>query len=189
MPIPHQPLSRARITRNISRRGCPCSRPTRRRFSPPHRKRRKPPRFSSHFRPHERPLPSRVSQFSPMPCRSAAHRSFTRAPLHARAQKPSLAPLLPPCFSDRLSETTAAAVPVFVMSFAKNRRQASNPSTLPGSTDAAFAVKTERLPRYWLPPLRQGAEALLTAHSARIGDRTGQRGCQPGDLKTRKDIR
>jgi hypothetical protein len=33
-----------------------------------------------------------------------------------------------------------------------NRRQASNLSTLPGSTDTAFAVKTERLPPYGLPP-------------------------------------
>jgi hypothetical protein len=44
---------------------------------------------------------------------------------------------------------------------------------MPGSTDAAFPVKTERLPPTGFPPLRHGAEALLTAHSMRIGDRTG----------------
>jgi hypothetical protein len=33
------------------------------------------------------------------------------------------------------------------------RRQASNLSTVPGSTDAAFAVKTERFPPYGLPPI------------------------------------
>jgi hypothetical protein len=38
------------ITRNISRRGFPSSRTTRRPFSPPHRKPRKPQRFSPHFR-------------------------------------------------------------------------------------------------------------------------------------------
>jgi len=51
---------------------------------------------------------------------------------------------------------------------------------LPGSTDAAFAVKTERFPPYGLPPLRQGADALLTAHSIRIGDRTGNLPLFPG---------
>ena len=39
------------------------------------------------------------------------------------------------------------------MSFFENRRQANNLSTLPGSTDAALAVKTERLPPYGLPPI------------------------------------
>jgi hypothetical protein len=47
------------------------------------------------------------------------------------------------------------------------------PLDFAASTDAALAVKTERLPPYGLPPLRHGAEALLTAHSIRIGDRTG----------------
>ena len=42
------------------------------------------------------PLPSRVSQFSPMPCRSAAHRAFTRSPLHPRAQNPPLRSALAP---------------------------------------------------------------------------------------------
>ena len=45
VPISASPMSRARITRNISRRGFSSSRPTIKRFSPPHRKHRKPQRF------------------------------------------------------------------------------------------------------------------------------------------------
>jgi hypothetical protein len=69
------------------------------------------------------------------------------------------------------------------MSFRTDRRQTSNLSTLPGSTDAAFAVKTERLPPTGFPPLRHGAEALLTAHSIRIGDRTGIEVASPATSK------
>ena len=68
----------ARITRNISLRGFPSSRPTRRRFSRPHRKRRKPPRFSPPFRRRERerlpcPLGSRVSRSQRRCARRASH--------------------------------------------------------------------------------------------------------------------
>jgi hypothetical protein len=71
-----------------------------------------------------------------------------------RQQAPSSSVLAAPRVSlSTFGGTTAAGVPVFVMSFRKNRRQTSNLSTLPGSTDAALAVKTERLPPYGLPPI------------------------------------
>jgi antirestriction protein ArdC len=70
VPISASPMSRARITRNISRRGFPSSRPTRRRFSPPHRKHPKPQRFSQRFTRRERspcPIGSHICQ-SPQRC-------------------------------------------------------------------------------------------------------------------------
>jgi hypothetical protein len=40
---------------------------------------------------------------------------------------------------------------------------AKQPLSLPGSIEPALAVKTERCPPTGCPPLRQGADALLTA--------------------------
>jgi len=60
---------------------------------------------------------------------------------------------------------------------------------MPGSTDAVLAVKTERFPPYGLPPHygRTLKAALLTASLDPHRWPNGHRGCQPGDLKTRKD--
>ena len=69
------------------------------------------------------------------------------------AQKRLFSALLPrPCFSDRLVTRRPQGLRSSSGPF-ENRRQASNLSTLPASTDAAFAVKTERLPPYGLPPI------------------------------------
>ena len=43
-------------------------------------------------------------------------------------------------------------VPAFIRSFRKPT-PGQQPLTMPGSTDAAFAVKTERFPPYGLPPI------------------------------------
>ena len=53
--------------------------------------------------------------------------------------------------------TTAGGLSVIALPF-RSRRQANDLSLMPGSTDAALAVKTERLPPYGLPPITAGAE-------------------------------
>src|SRR5271163_1432567 len=54
------------------------------------------------------------------------------------------------------------------------------PLIMPGSTDAALAVKTERFPPYGLPPITAGAEDSAFDRFARSASvLNGHRGCQP----------
>jgi hypothetical protein len=55
-------------------------------------------------------------------------------------------------FIDPRGFMTAAGVSPIVMSF-RNATPGQQPLTVPGSTDAVLAVKTERFPPYGLPPI------------------------------------
>ena len=57
--------------------------------------------------------------------------------------------------SDRISAGQPQAFRSLPYPFEK-ATPGSNLSTLPGSTDAALAVKTERFPPYGLPPITAG---------------------------------
>jgi hypothetical protein len=64
------------------------------------------------------------------------------------------------------------------------------PLTMPGSTDAALAVKTERFPPKGDHPITVRAEASAFDCFARSASvLNGHRGCQPGDLKARRTQR
>jgi hypothetical protein len=61
---------------------------------------------------------------------------------------------------------------------------------MPGSIDVALAVKTERFPPTGCPHYGRALNAaLLTASLDPHRFLNGHRGCQPGDLKARKDRR
>ena len=164
-------MSRARTTRNISRRGCPSSRPTRRRFSPPHRKRRKPQRFSPHFRWHSGPCP-------------LGYRSSRRCLAVPQRIDHSHEHLCTPAPRSRLSLRSCPGVSVTAWRDGR-RAQAllivlSKIDARPATSRLCPVLPTRRspskpngFPPTGCPPLRHSAEALLTAHSIRIGDRTG----------------
>jgi hypothetical protein len=109
-----------------------------------------------------------------------------RSRLDAARSALALASPLLPFLTASIAALTADGIQPFALPF-RNATPGQQPLTLPGSTDAALAVKTERLPPTGYPPLRQCAEALLTASLGPHWSSNGQRGRQPGDLTARKD--
>src|SRR5208282_5958205 len=65
----------------------------------------------------------------------------------------------------------------------ESQRQANNLSRCPVLPTRRSPSKPNGFPPTGCPPLRPGAEALLTAHSIRIGDRTGNEVASPATSK------
>jgi hypothetical protein len=180
VPISASPMSPGRITRNISRHGLPSSRPTRRRSSPPHRKRQKPQRFSPDSRAHERPLPSRVSQFSSMP---AVPQRTDHTNAFARPRPEVASRSAAPCFSDHFVTRRPQGFRSSLCPFAKTDARPATSRLCPLLPTRRSPSKPNGFPPTGCPPLRHGAKALLTAHSIRIGDRTGIEVASPATSK------
>jgi hypothetical protein len=108
--------------------------------------------FSQNRRKLRNPIVCRFHRGTFCRTRSGQSSAPPLAALSARA-----APLGIFCVPDALDVdpgafTTAAGVSASVMSF-RNATPGQQPLTVPGSTDAALAVKTERFPPYGLPPI------------------------------------
>jgi hypothetical protein len=94
-----------------------------------------------------------------------------------------------PCFSARPATRRPQGFAVFVMSFSKTDARPATSRLCPVLPTRRSPSKPNGFPPTGCLPLQHGAEALLTAPSIRIGDRTGIEVASPATSKPERHIR